>query len=420
MRWYLAALVLLALWPPTASSQGFKDSVRKLNVFRDAPEISVVVEHPPRLGLDVDSVAFASPEGDCAKELVDSLLSEFVNNGVGVVDRANIETLLAEHEFILTSGAVDREDALEIGKMSGADALVIVKTRRCVAEEVPMQQDVRRARDGSTTTTYTAETRGSLRGTVQVIDLTTAKLFSAHNVQQEATLSVTKQDARPAYPPRYEVVDLAINHATVEVKKLFFPWTLHRSFNFYDENQCNLKIAYRLMQAGDLQSGLEESERNVEICEHFRVKKPKLVAKSLYNLGVAQFLLERFHEASETLEESLRLDPNKITSATMAKVRELRAVAQDVRAAEDEGRMTPGGASKAKEERDLEIAKLKDLYEKELISEEMYEARMAQLVPPEERDLETQLVELKKLFEQGLISKEVYDQRVAKLLDSIE
>lgn len=374
-----------------ASAQTLRDRIRRLNIFRDAPEVGITVEHPPRLGLQVDSVVFAAPDGECGEEFLDALLADFVSNGVKVTDRSNLESLLSEHEFTL-SGVVDSGDALELGKISGADALVIAKVRRCAVEQPsPTYRTVENS-DGSVTRIYTASTKVSFRATVQVIDLTTARVFSAQTIEEEAFRSNEAHNSAPSPPSRFNVIDDALRSAVTKVHRLFFPWTQYKKLNYYDDSQCSLKIAYRLMQAGDLDGALDQSVSNVRVCEGFRAKKPKLLARALYNLGVTQLLLDRFEEARETLEESLRLNPTSVTSTTMAEARGLERLAREVDAAEASGKMRPRKPSLQK----------------------------APAAQSSDDELVAKLGKLKSLFEKGLISKEVYDERVGKLLDSLE
>ena len=64
--------------------------LKKINPFDSVPTVRVSLVHPPLLGdqiRQIEQVAFAQAEGECAPEFVDSLISDFVGSGVEVVDR---------------------------------------------------------------------------------------------------------------------------------------------------------------------------------------------------------------------------------------------------------------------------------------------------------------------------------------------
>lgn len=65
------------------------------------------------------------------------------------------------------------------------------------------------------------------------------------------------------------------------------------------------------------------------------------------------------------------------------------------------------------------LTALRELRDKELITEEVYDARTDELLPEESEGLEKRLTELKKLYEEGVISEELYRSEVQEALDSL-
>ena len=94
------------------------------------PQVKVKINHPPSLGLKVDKVIFNPSTGNCSDQIVDALISDFVDNDVEVIDRDNLQTILSEHDFSL-SGYVDKNSAISIGKIIGPSAMITVKVLRC-------------------------------------------------------------------------------------------------------------------------------------------------------------------------------------------------------------------------------------------------------------------------------------------------
>jgi hypothetical protein len=95
------------------------DYYRKLGTIQDKKLAFV------RLHVGTEKV-----DGEAARGIEVFVENAFVNVGkVRVVDRANIQQILKEHEF-QSSGVIDESTAVEIGKLSGADIIVIGSVNR--------------------------------------------------------------------------------------------------------------------------------------------------------------------------------------------------------------------------------------------------------------------------------------------------
>ena len=432
MRRRVVAGLVVGFLATTASSQegAWKDRFKKLNVFASAPRVYVTLQHAPLLGFEIDSAAFAPPVGGkCADELVDLLISDFVSSGVTLTDRAHLEEILGEHEFSL-SGLVDRrENAAEIGQILGATAMVFVNVRRCETDEQMYRNP------GRDYVEYTAETTGVLRGTLQVVDLATAKLSTSRQISQDAKRTATSRTGRPAQPSTNSVIDEMLRDAREYVHRMFFPWREDRGINFFNESQCNLRHAYRLMQQGDIEAAVTQSKDNTEFCDSFRATKPKLVAKAYYNLGISYLMQNDFNGAQGALEDARSLNPSDLIAEGIDEVERTRAIVQRRERATAAGLMTPGtendtpAAAPGRTERaDVgrstaeRLNRLRELFDEGLITKDIYRKRATTIVsesgPPGET-MEEQLRNLKALFEEELLSQEVYEKEVADLIGKL-
>lgn len=291
-------------------------------------EVAVRLEHPPALRMTVNRVAFGAAEGQCADELVDALIATFVNQGVEVIDRLHLQALLAEHEFSV-SGLVDRASVAELGKILGPTALIFVNSRRCTTEQQRLT-DQRNILLVGKTLVFTSRTTAYFKGSVQVIDLGTARIHSARAIDEQVKLENQARGGQPEFPSTYEAVDRVLQLAAHRVHQLFFPWTEQRTLRFYDADECNLKLAYNLVQAGDYEAALEQSKQNATECDRYRSTKPRLSARARYNLGMAHFLVGDHDTALDELEESLRIRPDETTSAAMAECRRAKQTAEQM------------------------------------------------------------------------------------------
>lgn len=200
------------LCPPTHAQ--FWDKLTK-------PKITVNLTHPPKLGLNLKKLAFGPPNGACADEIADGLSSVLVAGGLEVVDRQNLETILAEHRFNLSS-YVDSASAVELGKLLGPSALVFVKVTRCNAEQKRTYADRRTSQ--RVIRRYFSTTTLHIRGTFQTVDLATGKIFVASPLTVDSEMTNQSDEGVPEYPSEDIVRDQAINRAAFEGATLLVPW----------------------------------------------------------------------------------------------------------------------------------------------------------------------------------------------------
>lgn len=405
LRRILGCLVVALLFAPVSEAQILKKLRDKLDDLGAAPEIQVTLHHPPRLGLEVSRVAFGPEEGDCAADFVDALLSVFTESGVEVVNRRQIEELLKEHEFSL-SGIVNRDDAIELGEILGPTALVFVSVRRCATEPQMTTRTLGKYDDGSTAYEHIARRTGYFRASVQVVDLATGRIDRARTVNSTKWDENKSRDGKPALPSEFQVIDRTIRGAVSDVHKWFFPWTEHRTLKFFDNNDCNLKLAYNLIRGGDYLGAREQSEENVRACEVYREEKPKLFARAVYNLGMSEFLLNNYDAALEAFNQSLRIEDLDPTPQAIADCRRAKASAMELQ--EDAGEEAAPFATASEDRAQVATSGASGLTE-----------RGNSTSRPDEKSLEERLEELKELHRKGLISDEVFRKKQAELLENL-
>lgn len=402
LRRTLGSALMLILLASVAEAQFLKKLRNKIDDLGPAPEIEVTINHPPGLGLEVSRVAFGPEEGECAGDFVDALISDFTGSGVEVVNRRQMEALLAEHEFSL-SGIVNREDAVELGEILGPTALVFVSVRRCTTEQQSERRNLGKYKDGGTAYEYISRTTGYFRASVQVVDLVTARIDRARTIGFTIPEQNKSRDSRPPFPSEYRVLDRVMRLAVTQIHNWFFPWTEHRTLKYFDNTDCNLELAYNLVRAGDYVAARDQSEENVRACEVYRQEKPKLFARALYNLGMGEFLLNHYDAALAAFDQSLRIEDLDPTPGAIADCRRAKEAALELEqesaerdetvvaasggsapeARSGEPRFATGGTpANVAEEKSLEeqLAELKALYDKDLISEEVYKAKQAELL----------------------------------------
>ena len=79
----------------------------------------------------LDAVLAAGMDKTVAAPITDKIIEELVNSGkYTVIDRANVEQVLKEKEFQLSSGVVKNEEVRQAGEYLGADLVIVASASR--------------------------------------------------------------------------------------------------------------------------------------------------------------------------------------------------------------------------------------------------------------------------------------------------
>lgn len=306
-----ACAICLAPGAPVARAQWFKK-----------PTIYVPVQHPPSLGRSLagKKVAFGPTAGGaCADQFANQLMQDFQAQGAQLIERGNLAGVLSEHNFQL-SGYVDPATAVQLGKLLGPALMVFVRVTRC-----DHQQQNLTAHDFLNNAIYYSQTQAFLSASVRIVDLATGQDLGITT----PSVSPKKQNASwqgyPEFPTVPEVMDAAVRAAAMQVTNNYFPWTSNEGVDFLDDDDCNLKEAYRTLKAGDVQGALQQSQANVQTCQ--TDKNAKHREHAYYDLGIMQLLTGSYKQALASLNqaESFHHDGRNIDAISAVRVAQAQA-----------------------------------------------------------------------------------------------
>ena len=285
------------------------------------PKVTLNLTHPPGLGLKITKVAFGPATGDCSDQIIDAVISDFVSNGIEVIDRNNLTTLLAEHNLTL-SGYVDKTSAAAIGKILGPSALIFIKVQRCAT-----QQDKLTDKETKTNyetkkkyevTAFYSRTRAFLKASVQTVDLATGRIFAAQTLDYSPELYNKSYEGYPEFPAEFDVQEKAFQMLVTSVHRMFLPWTEQTELYYYDDKDCGLKLAYQALKAGDVDQAYNLSQQNLETCKNTSGVKDKVLAHAWYNMGMSHMIRYEYDQALEHFREAAKLRPGNIVANAIA------------------------------------------------------------------------------------------------------
>ena len=314
-----------------ASAQGF-DALSN-------PKIYVKLTHPPGLGLKINKVVFNPATGNCSDQIIDAMISDFVSNNVEVIDRNNLQAILAEHDFTF-SGYVDKNSAASIGKIIGPSAMITVKVLRCQTEikdnlYVDEKKYNYETKQNYIARAYIARTTVYLKASIQTTDLTTGRIFTSRVLEYSPVKENKAYNGRPEAPAEFDVQELAFRYLTSDVHRMFFPWTESTDLYFMDDKDGGLKEAFKALKAGDIAQAFELSKKNLEFCKNSTDIKEKVLAHAYYNLGMMYFIQNDYDKAIEFFQESQKIRPGNIVTESISECNRAKALASEMQKVDD-------------------------------------------------------------------------------------
>lgn len=288
------------------------------------------MKHPPLLGIKVNKVAFGPATGKCSDQIVNAIISDFVSNKIEVVDRADLTTLLSEHNFTL-SGYVDKSSAVAMGKIIGPSVLIFVKVQRCATEQQHLYNNETKynytTKQKYEVTAFYSKTTAYLKASIQAVDLATGRIFVAQTVNYSPSQSNKSYQGYPEFPSDFDVQDIAINDMVAFVHRMFLPWTEIKNLFYFDDKKCGLKQAYQALRVGNLDEAFNLSQKNLEKCKNTHRVKKKILGHAYYNMGMSYMIRDDYDKALENFREANKFRPGDIVTDAINICQKAKALA---------------------------------------------------------------------------------------------
>jgi hypothetical protein len=366
------------------------------------PQVTVNLTHPPRLGLNIKKVAFGPSFGECSDEILDQLSANLVSNGVEVIDRHRLHSMMEQRHFGF-SGYMDQQSAVQMGKWLGPTALIFVRLSQCNVEQHRNVSEHKNHK-GEIERSYDAILDAHLRGTLQTIDLATGRIFSASPIAEDAELANHSDREPPEFPDRHLVRDQTIGRAVYDASTFLLPWNEEKKLYFFNDKECNMAVAYTLLKANDFNGVVRQSEENIESCKTWPKLKDNSMAHAYYNAGLAYLLVNDNEKALYYLNESAKLKGGQIVTDTIAEATKSAQLEAEMRRVD------------ARTER----------FEQESMQNANQPPAAIQpppIPPPPapaaQGSAEERLKKLDSLFRQGLLTRQEYDAKRAQILKDL-
>ena len=362
-------------------------------LFRGGDQLTLTIDHPPLIQAPLEHIAFTQPQGPCSEQFSDALVADFSTSGAIVIDRLHLKNIIAEHK-LNSSGLIDSKTAAKIGRLIGTGSLVFVKIHECkiyhtmeVRSDVDLKGDIHK--------NPVPTTRGTMRASVQLVNMTNGVTIAAHVVDAKAKVhsgdkssmkekvlsaaaSLRRQGGETAipYPPDDDVQSELFATAVRDVHRALFRWRETKKVTFYNDRECGLNNASVLLQTANYEGAARAAQESVETCQRNPSVKPAAMARAHYNQAMTLFFLEDYSGAMKSLAEAARFETNKAITDAMAETNRVWSATQ----IQNLGKKTANPPKKAASPTEDKLRQLDDLYKKKLITEEEYAKKRKEIL----------------------------------------
>jgi hypothetical protein len=301
------------------------------------PKLQVPITHPPDVmlkGVTKIAVLGFSGEGQCGDEFAQRLSVELGTSGqFEVIDRTSIAAIMQEQGF-QNSGAFNSELAVKLGELVGPAAIMSGRVTRCNVEVSPILKGGQfKDSNGRINTRFVRRTTARMVASVNLIDLTTAKVYAGNLVDITHPVEHEAINAYPEPPSADAVLSAMYERALWEVKKMILPWAETVSLTVFKDGKCQLNESVDMIKRGDLQLAVERLTASLEqSCGAPNDKN--LLSKARYNLGVALAYSNRPEDGLRELQTSSELRSTGIANDAIAAVRKMISLEAQRRAKE--------------------------------------------------------------------------------------
>lgn len=265
-----------------------------------APHAKVPITKPADINLSkYKKIVISRLDGNLGDQFGDLLTSKlFEANTYEVLDRDNLDRVMAEHRFNL-SGMVDSSTAVKMGKFLGASALVSGNVNYNY-KILTSASEGYRDKHGNYHRSYHKEGTATVVANLRVIDLETGKILAVKSITEKESDTTSDNNGYPPDPDRDRVVSLAADRVLNQFIKMIAPHVEYVSIYFETTNESGPGVTYA-------RNGLwKEALQQFKTAKDINPSDPS----NWYNLGIAYQFNYLFREAETAFAECNKITPS--------------------------------------------------------------------------------------------------------------
>lgn len=296
--------------------------------------VMMTVQRPAEVNLKgFERIAIGTISGTDSKDVEDALTTSLVNSGrFEVLDRNHLNRVMQEHNLSMGE-TFDQSTAAQLGNFIGAAILVfgrvqLSNTDNNVTKEEPYTIT---HKDGSVShhQKFTRTVKQTLKVNLQMVDMQTSKIVAIRNLSAENSEKTTADKKTPADIDPIPLKTACVGKVISDFMKAVAPYSVQIKASFQkDKKLPEVESAITQMKIG-------EWDEAMELLEKAAAKtglEPKVKAKALYNLGLAQMYGSEYEKSLENIKQAMSLQPNvKLYQNTIVQCKEEKAKADKLK-----------------------------------------------------------------------------------------
>ncbi len=282
-----------------------------------APSVRVPVLKPAEINLrGIDKIAVGNIGGNIGSTVADLLTSRlFESDKFTVVDRNDLNRIMREQQLD-SSGAVDTNTAVKMGKLIGAACLVTgnanMKYQLRRWKTKPWQD-----KEGRWHQFYNVKGIAKVNSTLKVIGLTTGQILAVKSIYKEANDSNLEDNQWPSDPDKDAIVSAAVNDTIDRFMKMIAPYTVYITVEFQKSKLPESETAVNFAKQGLWKDALKQ----FELAKAENPTDPSC----WYNLGLAYEYNFMFGQAIDAFKEANKINPSEKYISRIGDVNRLQA-----------------------------------------------------------------------------------------------
>ncbi len=238
-----------------------------------------------------------------------------------------------------------------------------------------------------TRTRFSARTSLDYAATVQVVDLSTGRIFAAEQYSEAPTEEAVSYQGPPAFPADAVVVNRALDAVQTKVSHLLVAWPESRELVFFDDETFGMDKAHELVKSRNYPAALDQAKQGLAESQRTPGQKPKFYPRAYYNVGIIHFILGDYDAALPFLRKALDMQPDaSIFQSAHRECEEAIRLRDSLRSLADVKTAVPAPAAEADpkpqgaDSPEARLQRLQDLYKKGLLTKAEYEAKRKEIL----------------------------------------
>jgi hypothetical protein len=216
-----------------------------------------------------------------------------------VIERTHMDQILEEMKLAQT-GLIDENQAVQVGKMLGADAIITGTVNVAVSDDWIKEK---RTTKNKTTEVNCQQRNAKVTATIRISRVETAELMGSKDANNSQAVKKCEGDYSSAMPPAEATVDICLKAVAGELVDYFVPKFDQQKFEFAkvegDDFKRFVEPAKDALDAYDI--------KNVYLQYAAIIERDPYNHAALYNLGVLYEMVGSYDKAVKQYEMSRKL-----------------------------------------------------------------------------------------------------------------